>query len=168
MNDGVCSLVPTVEDSRGRSNWLRYREADVFVDFAHNPDGIRRVVEMGQQWDAVRKGIVLGQAGDRRDDEIRGIGHQAAALKADRYFLKELPGHAYGRDAAEVVTLLSDALQERGVLPTQISISKSDLQGAEDAMEWIAAGDLLILLSHEQLDEVMEMVLERGATWAHA
>ena len=89
MTAGVCSLVPTVEDSRGRSNWLRYRDADVFVDFAHNPDGIRRVVEMGQQWDAVRKGIVLGQAGDRRDDEIRGIGHQAAALKADRYFPKK-------------------------------------------------------------------------------
>jgi cyanophycin synthetase len=168
MTAGVCSLVPTVEDSRGRSNWLRYREADVFVDFAHNPDGIRRVVEMGKQWDAVRKGIVLGQAGDRRNDEIRGIGHQAAALKADRYFLKELPGHAYGRDAAEVVTLLADALQERGVLPTQISISKSDLQGAEDAMDWVSTGDLLILLSHEQLDEVMEMVLERGAMWGHS
>ena len=56
MTTGVCSLVPTVDDSRGRSNWLRYREADVLIDFAHNPDGIRRVVEMGQQWDAVRKG----------------------------------------------------------------------------------------------------------------
>ena len=76
MKAGVCSLVPTVEDSRGRSNWLRYNNADVFVDFAHNPDGIRRVVEMGQQWKATRKGIVLGQAGDRLDDEIKGIGYQ--------------------------------------------------------------------------------------------
>ena len=35
-------------------------------------------------------------------------------------------------------------------------------------MEWVSAGDLLILLSHEQLDEVMEMVLERGTTWGHS
>ena len=41
------------------------------------------------------------------------------------------PGHAYGRDASEVVELLSTALQEKGVLPNQISVSKSDLQGAE-------------------------------------
>ena len=168
MKAGVCSLVPTVEDSRGRSNWLRYNNADVFVDFAHNPDGIRRVVEMGQRWDAVRKGIVLGQAGDRMDDEIRGIGYQAAELNADRYFLKELPGHAYDREAAEVVELLSNALQEKGVLPSQISISKSDLQGAEDAMDWVMEGDLLILLSHEQLDDVMNMVLERGSTWGYS
>ena len=33
----------------------------MFVDFAYNPDGIRRVAEMGKQ-DAVRKGIVLGQS----------------------------------------------------------------------------------------------------------
>ena len=59
-------------------------------------------------------------------------------------------------------------MQEIGVLPTQISISKSDLQGAEDAMDWVSTGDLLILLSHEQLDEVMEMVLERGAMWGHS
>ena len=124
MKTGVCSLVPTVEDSRGRSNWLRYNNADVFVDFAHNPDGIRRVVEMGQRWSATRKAIVLGQAGDRLDDEIRGIGYQAAELQADRYFLKELPGHAYGREAAEVVELLSAALEREGVLPTQISVSE--------------------------------------------
>ena len=167
MKDGVCSLVPTVEDSRGRSNWLRYREADVFVDFAHNPDGIRRVVEMGQQWSAKRKAIVLGQAGDRRDDEIKGIGHQAADLQADRYFLKELPGHAYGREASEVVALLTEALLEKGVSPEQITVSKSDLAGAEAAMNWVEKDDLLILLSHEQLDDVMEMVMNRGCTWGH-
>ena len=31
MKTGVCSLVPTVEDSRGRSNWLRDNNADIFV-----------------------------------------------------------------------------------------------------------------------------------------
>lgn len=167
MKDGVCSLVPTVEDSRGRSNWLRYRDADVFVDFAHNPDGIRRVVEMGQQWTAKRKAIVLGQAGDRRDDEIKGIGHQAAGLQADRYFLKELPGHAYGREASEVVDLLTEALLEKGISREQITVSKSDLAGAQAAMDWVEKDDLLILLSHEQLDDVMDMVMERGCTWGY-
>ena len=52
--------------------------------------------------------------------------------------------------------------------PAQITISRSDLQGAEDAMDWVIEGDLLILLCHEQLDDVMRMVLERGSTWAHA
>lgn len=167
MKEGVCGLVPTVEDSRGRSNWLRYREADVFVDFAHNPDGIRRVVEMGKRWNAKRKAIVLGQAGDRRDDEIKGIGHQAADLQADRYFLKELPGHAYAREASEVVALLTEALLEKGISQEQIAVSKSDLAGAEAAMDWVEKDDLLILLSHEQLDDVMEMVMDRGCTWGH-
>jgi len=165
MKQGVSALVPTSTDSRGRSNWLRYNDADVFVDFAHNPDGIRRVVEMGQRWDAVRKGIVLGQAGDRRDDEIQGIGYQAAALNAHAYFLKELPGHSYNRDPNEVVQLLSDALQERGISQDKIFFSKSDIEGAEQAMDWVQEGDLLILLSHEQLDDVMKMVLHRGSTW---
>ncbi len=56
MREGVQSLVPTATDSRGRSNWLTHQGADIFVDFAHNPDGIRRVVEMGQRWSAKKKG----------------------------------------------------------------------------------------------------------------
>jgi UDP-N-acetylmuramyl tripeptide synthase len=167
MQKGVCSLVPTADDSRGRSNWLRYNNADIFIDFAHNPDGIRRVVEMGLQWSAKRKAIVLGQAGDRLDEEIKGIGYQAAALNADMYFLKELPGHSYGRKASEVVDLLSNALLEKGVQPAQIAIAKSDLESAQMAMNWVHKEDLLILLSHEQLDEVMEMVMSRGATWGY-
>jgi cyanophycin synthetase len=165
MKQGVSLLVPTSTDSRGRSNWLRYNDADVFVDFAHNPDGIRRVVEMGQRWDAQRKAIVLGQAGDRRDDEIQGIGYQAAELNAEAYFLKELPGHSYHRDPNEVVQLLSDALQEKGVSKDRIFFSESDIAAAEQAMDWVQEGDLLLLLSHEQLDEVMDMVLRRGSTW---
>ncbi len=166
MREGVQSLVPTATDSRGRSNWLNYQGADVFVDFAHNPDGIRRVVEMGQRWPAKRKAIVLGQAGDRLDDEIRGIGHQASLLNADAYFLKELPGHAYQREPSEVVELLKEALLEKGVDESRLHISHSDVEGATQALDWVQQGDLLLLLSHEQLDEVMELVLDRGATWA--
>jgi len=167
IREGVCRLVPTMNDSRGRSNWLRYKDADVFLDFAHNPDGIRRVVEMGVQWQAERKGIVLGQAGDRTDAEILGIGYQAAILEADAYFLKELPDHAYGRDPSEVVKLLAQALMEKGVHEEQLFFANSDLEGAEQAMDWVKANDLLILLSHEQLDDVTQMVLERGCTWGH-
>ena len=59
---GVCSLVPAVDDSRGRSNWLRYREADVLLT-SHT---IQMVSDELLKW--VSRGylkIVLGQAGDR-------------------------------------------------------------------------------------------------------
>ena len=47
-------------------------------------------------WSATRKAIVLGQAGDRLDDEIEEQDHQVESSRS--IFLKEVPGHAYGRE----------------------------------------------------------------------
>ena len=166
IREGLAQLRPIQQESRGRSNWLRYQGADIFVDFAHNPDGIRRIVEMGERWTSTRKAIVLGQASDREDQEIAGLALQAMKLGAEMYFLKELPGHAYHRPASEVVDVLQATLQTHGVTTAQISRATNDLDCAQKAMDWVQQGDLLILLCHEEQDAVMDFLLKKGAEWA--
>src|SRR6185436_1517211 len=48
----------------GRSNLWSVNGARVIVDFAHNPHGLRAMVEMARGLEARRRGLVVGQAGD--------------------------------------------------------------------------------------------------------
>ena len=62
----------------------------------------------------------------------------------------------------------SSFFKRREFYPPRYQHRRADLEGAQDAMDWVTEGDLLILLSHEQLDDVMKMVLERGSTWGYS
>ena len=165
IRNGLQQLRPNANDSRGRSNWLQYKNADIILDFAHNPDGVRRLVETAQRWNATRRFIVIGQAGDRDDEQIQGIAAEAAKLNAERYYLKALPGHQYEREAGEVVALLRDQLIADGIPRTKIVSFPDEMSAIRQMLVDAKEGDLLLLLSHEELDSVLPFLTEVGACW---
>ena len=60
---GLSLLKADPHSSQGRSNLFHCRGAQIFLDFAHNEDGMARVVEMAKRMPAKRRLLVLGQAG---------------------------------------------------------------------------------------------------------
>ena len=166
IQNGLMNVKPNATDSRGRSNWLKYRGADIILDFAHNPDGVKRLIEMAVQWPAKRKFIVLGQAGDRADDQIQGMAEEAVSLNADRYYLKALPKHEYERAANDVVALLRAQLLNDGVSEELIVDYPDELTAIQNMLAEARKGDLLLVLSHEELDAVIPFLESSGATWA--
>jgi UDP-N-acetylmuramyl tripeptide synthase len=145
---------------------LKYRGADIILDFAHNPDGVKRLIEMAIQWSAKRKFIVLGQAGDRDDDQIQGMAREAVNLKADRYYLKALPKHQYERDANDVVELLRTQLLKDGAPAELVVVFPDELTAIQNMLAEAKEGDLLLVLSHEELDAVIPFLESSGAIWA--
>ncbi len=165
IQNGLRKLRPNPIDSRGRSNWLQYNGADIILDFAHNPDGVKRLIEMAKQWSAKRKFIVIGQAGDRDDELILDMAREAAKLDATRYYLKALPKHQYEREAFEVIDLLQKQLVEDGVSEELIVRFPDEMSAIRHMLSDASEGDLLLLLSHEELDAVLPFIEELGATW---
>ncbi|MEN9787143.1 MAG: hypothetical protein RLZZ299_2407, partial [Pseudomonadota bacterium] len=58
---------PDLADSAGRMNLIERDGVRILVDFAHNPDGIRRLAPVVEGLGAGRRLLVIGQAGDRTD-----------------------------------------------------------------------------------------------------
>lgn len=165
IQKGLKKLLPNSIDSRGRSNWLQYKGSNIILDFAHNPDGVKRLIEMSKQWPAKRRLIVLGQAGDRDDSQIRAMAEEAAKLDAEQYYLKALPKHQYEREASAVVALLKEQLLKDGILEDKIVVFSDELKAIQRMLLDAQQGDLLLVLSHEELDAVLPFLEDAGATW---
>ncbi|MBA2253711.1 MAG: Mur ligase, partial [Chloroflexi bacterium] len=99
---GLRSYLPSAELAPGRLNLYRREELVVIVDFAHNEAGLSVVLDVAEGMSGSRRRrrkpltVVVGTAGDRPDDTLRGIG-RIAAQRADRLFVKETLRYLRGR-----------------------------------------------------------------------
>jgi cyanophycin synthetase len=160
---GLKSFQTNAADSRGRVNTFTYKGATVILDFAHNPDGVKRVVELAKALPAKRKLMTLGQCGDRPDDIVQTTARNAAALGADHYIVKDLPTLLRGRSPGEVPTILRATLEAEGIAADKISGAVGDVEGANRALAWGEEGDLLVVLVHEDFDAAVAALLAGGA-----
>ena len=107
VRDGLLDFRPSAERSPGRLNLFRLGSQLVIVDFAHNEAGISAVLDVAEGLAAGAAGraapvtAIVGTAGDRPDDTLRGIG-RIAAERAQRVAIKETRRYLRGRTEAAV------------------------------------------------------------------
>ncbi len=114
---GLRDFRPSAERSPGRLNLFRHGRRVVIVDYAHNEAGLEALLDVA---DGIAGGsaartwpvtLIVGTAGDRPDDTIRGIGRIAGA-RAGRVVIKETLSYLRGRDRAEMIELLRAGIAE--------------------------------------------------------
>ena len=158
ITTGLRAFRSDEDDNPGRANRFTVGGATVLVDYAHNAHGLRAVTDLAAALPARRRVVLFGSAGDRSDADLAAMCDVLAALGAERYVLTDLPGYLRGRAEGEVPTLLARHLTERGV-PAGACVRRDDpVAGARDALDWLAPGDLALLFTLSQRDEVLRMV----------
>jgi cyanophycin synthetase len=175
--DGLRDFRPTADLSPGRLNLYHVGPHTVIVDFAHNEAGTEAILQVARSVAAVTGGrpapvtAIIGTAGDRPDDTLRGIGRIAASL-ADRVAIKETRGYLRGRAAEDIVALLRAGLAEAGVdlaaspvYPTEAQALEAELAvgGPAPADGRDHAGRVVVLFCHEQRDAVHALLKRLGA-----
>lgn len=163
IRQGLRSFHPSAADNPGRANHLTLRGASLLLDFAHNPDGVRRMVQLARAMPAKRRLITLGQGGDRSDDAIRALADTAFELGADRYVLKESLHYLRGRNLGDVTGLLRDQLLARGVSADRLAVCQDENAALDEALAWLRPGDLLILLIHDDFAAALARLTAAGA-----
>ena len=94
VRDGLVDFAPDADRSPGRLNLFRLGARVVIVDFAHNEAGVAAVLDVaegiagGAAGRAAPITAIIGTAGDRPDDTLRGIG-RIAAERAQRVAIKQ-------------------------------------------------------------------------------
>jgi cyanophycin synthetase len=138
----------------GRANLFQIGGAHVLLDFAHNPDGVRALVDIADRFGNGRRLVLLGQAGDRGDDSIRELAQAAWSLSPDKVIIKELANYARGRKPGEVAAILRESLIASGAKASAIDHQLEEAAAVSKALAWLEPGDLAILLVHEDIEGV--------------
>jgi len=176
---GLRDFRPTSDRSPGRLNLFRLGQRVVIVDFAHNEAGIAAVLDVaegiagGAAGRAAPITIIIGTAGDRPDDTLRGIG-RIAGERAQRIAIKETLDYLRGRTRASVVGELLAGVAAAGRSPEEVTVYESEtialraeLNGAGSHADGRGArpesARVIVLMCHEQRDAVFALLSSLGA-----
>lgn len=161
---GLAAFRGDEHDNPGRGNWFE-REFEggvvrILVDFAHNAHGMAALAAAVRETPAERVVLLMGQAGDRLDDDIRELVEAACAMGPDRLLVAELPGYERGRAPGEVPALIRRFAQEAGVPEGAIEHFDGPGSATQSALQGARPGDLLVLLALTQRQEALKLVRE--------
>jgi cyanophycin synthetase len=147
----------------------------VIVDFAHNEAGVSAVLDVAEGIAAGagrRKGkvtMIIGTAGDRPDDTLRGIG-RIAGKRAQRIAVKETLKYLRGRSRESMNGELLAGVRSAGRPTSEIPIYESETEAlrAEIVRDGATARRsdhlrVIVLMCHEEREEVFRLLAELGA-----
>ena len=136
-------------DNPGRLQHWSVGGVDVWLDYAHNPDGLRGLLQVANvQRAGGRFGLLLGQAGDRSDDDIRALAATAAAFRPAHVVLKDIAGMSRGRASGEVAAILREALLAAGLAEDAMPFCSDELEAVRALLAWAQPEDILVLPIH--------------------
>ena len=167
---GLVAFRPSSERSPGRLNLFRLGRHVVIVDFAHNEAGVTAVLDVArgiaeQAGDGSAVTMIIGTAGDRPDDTLRGIG-RIAARRADRIAIKETRKYLRGRSPESMIGELLAGVRAGGGVTDGIPVygTESEAVRAEVALDdGSPNARVVVLMCHEERDEVFRLLSELGA-----
>jgi len=163
---GLESFGSAADHNPGRGNLVEFGELRAWVDFAHNPEGLRAILDLASGLEPARVLLILGQAGDRDDASIDALAEIGAAAAPARILLKEMRKYLRGRQEGEVVGMLRDRLRAVAYPDERVAVCDSELDAVREALRWGRSGDLLLLLVHSQRDETLRLLDHlQGAGW---
>ena len=134
--DGLRDFRPSAELSPGRMNLFRLGQRTVIVDFAHNEAGTEAILDVaaaiagGAAGRAAPVTAIIGTAGDRPDDTLRGIG-RIAATKAQRVAIKETLDYLRGREREGIVASIRAGIAEGGMDPATVPVYETEATALE-------------------------------------
>ncbi|HXY76323.1 MAG TPA: Mur ligase family protein [Steroidobacteraceae bacterium] len=138
------------DDNFGRLMRFERHGVRVLVDYAHNPEGLRGLLEVARhvRGGRGRLGLLLGHAGNRQDAEIEALARVAAEFHPDLIVVKENEGHLRGREPGEIPRLIRSTLLSAGFPESVLPLRMSEFEAARFALDWAQPGDVLALPVH--------------------
>jgi cyanophycin synthetase len=159
--EGLRSFVLDPESNPGRANLFELDGRIVVIDYAHNEDGMRGLVEIcqGLRSGSARIFLAFGTAGDRTNAILHRLAY-TAARGADRPAIAELHRYLRGRDPQDLVDRLQAGLEDGGkakapVFPNEV-----------EALQWMLAEsaphEVVAITALGQRPEIFQLLRARG------
>ncbi len=152
-------------DNFGRLMRFERGGVRVLVDYAHNPEGLRGLLNVAEhlRGGSGRLGLLLGHAGNRQDTEIEELARAAAQFRPALVVVKENEAHLRGREPGEIPRIIRAALLRAGLPEAALAMRMSETEAARCALEWAQPGDVLALPVHSPAARTEVLALLQGS-----
>jgi cyanophycin synthetase len=159
--EGLRTFVLDPERNPGRANVFEVDHRVVVIDYAHNEDGMRGLIEICQGLRAPGAGIFLafGSAGDRTNAILHRLGY-TAARGPDRVAIAELHRYLRGRDPHDLVHRLQAGLADGG--KPEAPVFPNELEALEWMLAASAPNDVIAITALGQRPEIFQYLRDRG------
>lgn len=157
MCEALSHFVSDAQNVPGRFNVFDYKQAKVIVDFGHNADAVKAIVEAIHIFPANRRSVVICGTGDRRDEDLRALTRNIGHAFDDVILFEDACQR--GRSDGEVIALLREGLQGATRVQT-IEDVYGEFKAIDRALEKLQAGDVCLILI-DQIQESMAHVQMR-------
>ena len=155
---GLMAFRGDESDNPGRGNWFEHLGVRILVDFAHNEHGMLALADMVRRVPSKRTTLLMGQAGDRPDNDIAGLVRAACSIDPDKLLITALPGYERGRELMDVPHLIRDEALALGLGEDQMEILGSPEEAVQQALRQARAGDLLVLLVLTRRQQALDLI----------
>ncbi|MEA5466909.1 cyanophycin synthetase [Leptothoe sp. PORK10 BA2] len=152
------SFEASAKQTPGRMNLFNMGNYQVLVDYAHNPAGYEAVGGFVKNWSGPTIGVV-GGPGDRRDEDLIGLG-QLAATFFDRIIVKE-DDDRRGRPAGNAASLIVQGIAQAVDSSASHMVQLDETAAIEYALE-NALQDALVVIFPEQVTRAIELIQARN------
>ncbi|HWR60674.1 MAG TPA: cyanophycin synthetase [Clostridia bacterium] len=139
----------------GRFNIYDVNGIKVILDYGHNIDGYRVVIDSLEKMKTGRLIGVIGTPGDRTDSSTITIGNMCGNC-FDRIYIKE-DRDRRGREPGEIAALLEKGCKMGSIKPSEILIELAEEKALEKAIVYSSPGDIVIVF-FEEYQPVMDVV----------
>jgi UDP-N-acetylmuramyl tripeptide synthase len=139
-------------DNPGRMMRFDVAGAQVLIDYAHNPEGLRGLLSVADHLRA-RAGrlcLLLGHAGNRQDADIEELARVAAQFRPDLVVVKENEAQLRGRAPGEVPSIIRNELRRSGLPESALPVCSTEVEAARYALDWARPRDVLVFPVHSQ------------------
>ncbi len=155
---GLQTFNPTPGQLPGRTNLIQADGVRVLIDYGHNVPALTALDELVQSLHANRRIAVASAPGNRRDEDLIGLGAQLAKMH-DALFICEPDPR--GRTVGEAAGLLSQGAESLGKNSCRVEVVLSEYDAVEKAFDHASEGDLLVLLV-DDIDSAIQRLKGRS------
>jgi cyanophycin synthetase len=160
--EGLRTFLPDPDRNPGRANVFELDGRVVVVDYAHNEEGMRGLMEIcrglrppgGEIW------VAICAAGDRDRAIRRGIGY-VAARGAQHVVISELGRYLRGAGPEEIVGDLREGAIDGGA--SEVPDFPNEVRSLEWMLEKSSPGDVIAVAALSQRPEIFALLDERGS-----
>jgi cyanophycin synthetase len=149
-----------MDQNAGRFNVLDLNGVTVIVDYGHNVDALRALLDGLRAFTNQRRIVVYTSAGDRRDSDIIEQGRMLAA-EFDEVWLFE-GDYVRGRESGEIMRLIATGF-ESAPRTKRIECIQGHLKAVDLALASAKSGDLVMIQADTADETVMHLKDKHGA-----
>jgi UDP-N-acetylmuramyl tripeptide synthase len=151
IRTALQTFIPGPDMTPGRMNLFRFGDVEVMLDYVHNEDGMKHLAQFMEKTDCGRKIGIITSPGDRRNEDIRKMGHDSAKIFDELIIRHDREGR--GRSNEDITRLLKEGIRQSGIA-VHTTIVSDEIEAIKYALANAQPGDFIVVCSEKVQESI--------------